>query len=62
MDTENRKKAERRKKDVNITLHHIMDFGDRDFEIKILNTGSIVHNMKEFVIEAGRLTRGGVAY
>ena len=26
-----------------------MNFGDGEFEIKILNTDSIVHNMEEFV-------------
>ena len=25
-----------------------MDFGERPFEIKILNNGEIVHSMKEF--------------
>lgn len=36
-------------KDRTINLRHIMDFGFRDFEIRILNTGEIVHNMAEFV-------------
>ena len=40
-------------KDLIINLRHIMDFGDGEFEIKILNTGEIVHNMKEFVDIAG---------
>ena len=40
-------------KDLVINLRHIMDFGDGEFEIKILNTGEIVHNMKEFVDIAG---------
>lgn len=40
-------------KDLIINLRHIMDFGDGEFEIKILNTGEIVHNMKEFVDVAG---------
>ena len=30
-----------------------MDFGDEDFEIEILNTGDIVHNMLEYVDIAG---------
>lgn len=38
--------------DVTINLHHIMDFGKRKFEMKILNDGMIVHNMAEFVAEA----------
>ncbi len=33
--------------DRTINLRHIMDFGDEPFEIKILNTGDIVHNMKD---------------
>ncbi len=33
--------------DRTINLRHIMDFGNEPFEIKILNTGDIVRNMKE---------------
>lgn len=40
-------------KNLTINLRHIMDFGDEDFEAKILNTGDIVHNMLEFVDIAG---------
>lgn len=36
-------------KDMTINLRHIMDFGEREFTIRILNTGEIVHNMKEFI-------------
>lgn len=36
-------------KDLTINLRHIMDFRDEEFEAKILNTGEIVHNMREFV-------------
>ncbi len=42
-----------KKKDITINLRHIMDFGDGNFEIKILNNGQIVHNMKELVMVAG---------
>ena len=35
-------------KDITINLRHIMDFGEGEFDIKIVNTGSIVHNMHEF--------------
>lgn len=42
-----------KKKDITINLHHIMDFGDGSFEIKILNNGQIVHSMKELVMVAG---------
>lgn len=41
-------------KDLIINLRHIMDFGTDDFEAEILNTGGIVHNMKEFVSVAGK--------
>ena len=30
-----------------------MDFGDKDFEIRIMNSGEIVHSMKELVLVAG---------
>ena len=40
-------------KDLTINLKHIMDFGDEDLEIEILNTGDIVHNMLEYVDIAG---------
>lgn len=41
-------------KDLTINLRHIMDFGDEDFEAKVLNTGDMVHGMGEFVSIAGR--------
>lgn len=41
-------------KDLTINLRHLMDFGKNEFEIKILNTGDIVHNMEQFVIIAGK--------
>ena len=36
-------------KDLTINLRHIMNFGKEDFEIKILNTGEMVYNMKQFI-------------
>ena len=42
-----------KEKDLTINLRHLMDFGNNDFEIKILNTGDTVHNMEEFVKIAG---------
>ena len=45
--------AQRAKTDITINLRHIMDFGDKEFEIKILNNGVIVHNMGELVQYAG---------
>lgn len=35
--------------DVLINLRHIMDFGNGEFEIEILNTHQIVWNMKELI-------------
>ena len=40
-------------KDLTINLRHLMDFGKEPFEILILNTNQVVHNMKEFVCAAG---------
>ncbi len=40
-------------KDVTINLRHIMDFGDGQFDIEILNVQKVVHNMQEFVDIAG---------
>ena len=40
-------------KDITINLRHIMDFGKGTFEVKILNTNEIVHNMKELIPIAG---------
>lgn len=37
------------KRDITINLRHIMDFGNEDFSVRILNTNQIVHNMKELV-------------
>lgn len=42
--------AEKRK--VVINLHHVMDFGPDDFEIKVLNSGAIAHNMSELIRES----------
>ena len=41
-------------KDLTINLRHVMDFGrySNDFEIKIINSEKIVHNMKEYLDEA----------
>jgi len=36
-----------------INLRHLMDFGDIDFKIRVMNTNKIVHSMSELVMEAG---------
>lgn len=37
---------------ITINLNHIMDFGNVDFEAKILNDNSIVNNMRDLVDKA----------
>lgn len=41
-------------KDITINLRHIMNFGDEYFDIRIINTDQIVHNMLDLVSIAGR--------
>lgn len=43
-----------RNKNITVNLRHIMDFGDGEFEIEVLNTGVIVRNMNEMIPIAGR--------
>lgn len=43
-----------KKKDLIVNLRHVMNFGDEKFEIEILNTGKIVHDMEEFAGIAGK--------
>ena len=45
------------KQDVTINLRHLMDFGEDEFVIKILNTNQIVHNMDELLPVAGLIVR-----
>ena len=40
------------KRKVVTNLRHLMDFGKGEFKIKVLNTGKIVKNMSELVLEA----------
>ena len=44
-------------KNITINLRHLMDFGDGEFRIKILNINQIVHNMRELVLVAGMFVR-----
>ena len=39
-------------KDVTVNLRHLMDFGDGEYQVKILNEDLIVHNRKELVLTA----------
>lgn len=45
--------AKKYDKDIIINLRHIMDFGDKPFEIRIMNNDIVVHNMQEYVLYAG---------
>lgn len=47
--------AKKAKKDLTINLYHLMDFGDKPYEIRILNNDRVVHNRQEYVVEAGLL-------
>ena len=42
------------KKDVTVNLRHLMDFGEGEFEITVLNTGEVVRNMADLLAVAGR--------
>lgn len=45
--------AKRTNSDITINLFHIMDFGEKNFEIRILNNNEVVHNMKELILTSG---------
>lgn len=45
--------AKKSPKDITINLRHMMDFGDKPFEIRILNNQTVVHSMQEYVMIAG---------
>lgn len=45
------------RQDVTINLRHLMDFGNGQFTIRILNTDQIVHNMRELIPIAGMIVR-----
>lgn len=38
--------------DLIINLHHLMDFKKKKFEIEIMNSHKIVHNMEELILES----------
>ena len=42
-----------KRRDITINLRHLMNFGEKDFEIYVLNTGKTAHNMYELLLEAG---------
>lgn len=42
-----------KEREITINLRHLMNFGDENFDIRILNTHQIVHSMKELIPIAG---------
>ena len=46
-----------KRQDVTINLRHLMDFGEIEFTIKVLNTDQIVHNMDELLPIAAMIVR-----
>ena len=53
--------AKESKEDVNITLHHVMDFGEKPFEIHIVNN-VIVHNSEEYSSAVVELLHKGASF
>lgn len=47
--------AQMHKEDITINLRHLMDFGEKEFCIRVLNNNTVVHNMKEYILTAGGL-------
>ena len=43
--------------DVIINLRHLMDFGNDEFEIEIMNTHQIVRNMKELITQTSHTNK-----
>ena len=46
-----------KRQDVTINLRHLMDFGENEFTIKVLNTDQTVHNMDELLPIAAMIVR-----
>ena len=46
-----------KRQDVTINLRHLMDFGKKEFTIKVLNTDQTVHNMDELLPIAAMIVR-----
>lgn len=40
--------------DITVNLRHLMDFGDTEYQIKVLNEDAIAHNRRELVLMAGK--------
>lgn len=46
-------------RDVTINLHHLMDFGNGRFSIKVLNSGNTVHDMDALLDETAAALHAG---
>ena len=46
-----------KRQDVTINLRHLMDFGEKEFSIKVLNSDQTVHNMDELLPIAAMIVR-----
>ena len=46
-----------KRQDVTINLRHLMDFGEKEFTVKVLNTDQMVHNMDELLPIAAMIVR-----
>ena len=46
-----------KRQNVTINLRHLMDFGEKEFTIKVLNTDQTVHNMDELLPIAAMIVR-----
>ena len=44
-------------KDITVNLRHLMDFGEGAFDIHVMNTDTVVHNMSELVLIASDYVR-----
>ena len=46
-----------KRQNITINLRHLMDFGEKEFTIKVLNTDQTVHNMDELLPVAAMIVR-----
>ena len=46
-----------KRQNITINLRHLMDFGEKEFTIKVLNTDQTVHNMDELLPIAAMIVR-----
>ncbi len=54
--------AQMRKDRIVINLRHLMDFGEGEFKIRVMNTNKIVRNMAELTLQAVDFVQGGIPH